>query len=292
VTCGDGALTIWNVSSGEVLRVISPRFVPPGGSALRESFRRVEMFPNGDRLLTWGRQSWATIFDIATAAVVCDLHGHNFPINAARVFPVGDRVITGSIDGFAIIWNVSSCSSLTRLHHTEGVMGVEVLGVGETVATLSSLGATVVWTAASGQRRHVLVFQTPRFAEIVLGMRVFPDGERLLTFDSEVATVWNTTTGGALRRLHTSPTYLGDIAVSPDGELIVTCGSDEVTIWNATSGAVLWSHDEASVGPPTAASLDSCFVGMGLTTALDPRGLGGGLSWRKLPRMWPVLGAP
>lgn len=74
--------------------------VPPGapsGELLRTfsegSARDAEVFPSGDRVLTWGLD-WATVWDVASGEAVCRLRGHYIPIiDAATLLPDGDSAV-------------------------------------------------------------------------------------------------------------------------------------------------------------------------------------------------------
>lgn len=49
-------------------------------------FEHVIVYPSGERLLTWGRKPWATVWDAAAGDFVCKLRGHISVINTAKAF--------------------------------------------------------------------------------------------------------------------------------------------------------------------------------------------------------------
>mmetsp|Transcript_129535 Transcript_129535/g.375188 ORF Transcript_129535/g.375188 Transcript_129535/m.375188 type:complete len:375 (+) Transcript_129535:278-1402(+) len=285
VACGgDDTLLVWGHAAATLPRVIPAPTRMESHGAVQDSFRCAEPFPDGRRVLTWGRHMWATVWDVVVGEALAEFGEHLYPVSVGRAFPRDDLVATGGLDGFAIVWHAGSGERHATIGHTDTVVGLELLREGELLVTLTASGATSVWEMGSGRQLHALTRAISTIADLIFGIKAFPGGDRLLTFTSEAAVIRDVTSGETLHRLSLETSYLGDAAVAPDGEFVVTCGNEVVTIWNASSGEVVRSTGkatEAETQPP--AVLHYCFLAIGLTSALDAQGFGNGLSWRELP---------
>eukprot|EP00429_Kryptoperidinium_foliaceum_P007164 CAMPEP_0176010936 /NCGR_PEP_ID=MMETSP0120_2-20121206/5028_1 /TAXON_ID=160619 /ORGANISM="Kryptoperidinium foliaceum, Strain CCMP 1326" /LENGTH=424 /DNA_ID=CAMNT_0017343789 /DNA_START=95 /DNA_END=1367 /DNA_ORIENTATION=+ len=263
-----GEVAIWDAASGLLLTVVNA----PGCDGQRETTpiaaREVEkVFPHGDRLLTWGLEAKAVIWDASTGNAVCECHGHNLAVDVAQVFPEGDKVVTGSSDSLAIIWNGSTCSELHRLRHSLWVIAVAVLGDGGIVATMSATSKVTIWDAVYGRNLRSL---DP--AMWVMDIVPFPKSDRLATFTIGEVVIWNTTTGEALQRFTNFTHRIWDLAVSPGGEVVATCGGDDVTVWDVRTGARLTAFGESALGTRAEVLPYTCSVGIGVGSAWDPHG--------------------
>lgn len=283
ISCGEGvggeggACFVWRAATGRTLCSLD---------SVR--MQTVEVFPSGDRVLSWGFQDWAAVWDATSCRTVCKLHGHTMPINVASIFPSGDKVITGSSDDRAIIWNASSCVALHELAHSDWVMSVAVLRGGAAVATGTGNGRMAMWSARSGMLLRTITESRPRVMDLLPeGIGCFPAGDRLATFMGAEAVIWNATTGEATHRLVSFPNWTRDLAVAPGGDVVAVCGSGRVTVWDAASGLRLHEFEEganAEAGAFAQGPEDRCLVAVGLGAASDPRGFGLGLPWRQLSR--------
>jgi WD40 repeat protein len=63
--------------------------------------------PDGKRVLT-GRDSTASIWDVATGHELVVLKGHTAPLRSLRFSRDGHRVVTASLDATARIWDAES----------------------------------------------------------------------------------------------------------------------------------------------------------------------------------------
>lgn len=288
VTCvGDGSSTIWRASTGEVLFHFEDHHPPSKPVVLfGRRVRDVEVSASGKRLLTWGREAWASMWDAGTGLKACELHGHSHPIIVAQMVPTSGRVVTGSFDKTAIIWAGSSCQPLHALPHDHWVTKLWLVSDGAAVATLTGSGTVRLWSTQSGEQLRELVRQGDRLSYPAYSIVPFPHGDRLITFNFGAVIVWNTTSGDELLRLNSESNWTHDAAVSPGGDVIVTCTSRQVVVWDIVSfpGTARAIHRFEDLEPrPVHRRSKLCFVALGLGRAADPRGIGRGLSWRELP---------
>jgi len=289
VTCGEsGSCIVWDAESGLKLSVLAGCWA-----------KEVEVFPAGDRVLTWGRRGfsgWPTVWDATTGKALCTLHSMDLPIITAAIFPTGDRVITGSLDSRAHIWNTSSCSMLRQLDHVDWVTGVAALGAGDIVVTTTSDGRTFTWNASSGEKLHELESFSITVTDSVFELQSFPKDGRVLTINSQSAIIWDALDGSPLHELFTDAGWIHDAAVAPGGDTLVTCSGHSVQVWDLSDGRLLQelAMDEAPrpAAPPrqrgarrAARRFTECAVAVGLGSSFDPEGFGRGLPWREHPEL-------
>jgi len=257
VTCaGESTRMVWNATTGEKLHTL----VPPTyhGPDRRFGFitRGVSMFPDGGRVLGWGFEQWATIWDTSTGRGICELRRHTAPISSAAVFPGGDKVITGGFDRKAVVWDSRTCEVLHEIADVSWMLEVAVLSSGDLVATMSSNGRVTVWDAASGERLHELVDPDLPGKGMASGMKAFPTQDRIATFSMGVVVLWDAALGKVLRVLEVQdPVY--SCAMSSNGYLLAVCGREEVSVWDLASGSMLQSHRTSSLSrPPNVCPID------------------------------------
>jgi len=281
-TCSrDGACAVWNASSGEAESILSENWA-----------KRVEIFPNGSRLLTWGLDV-ASLWDRRGRRLLCELRGHTMSINDAKIFPDGNKVATIGEDCHMVIWRVADCQALHDIYVEGCSAGLVVLKAGRGIATMSSNGSSIVWDEDSGAQLRQMVPGGARWPpEFAWGMAGIPDTNWLVTFNTGGAIIWDTATGRVLQRLIAGfPSWMVAIAPAPGGDVLATCGSGRVTVWSVLIGIRL----NVPEGPPELGSRrrrtddgvrrPGCLVAVGLGGALDPRGFGTGLSWRSAARL-------
>lgn len=278
----DGTIAVFDTATGEALHLFGRRWAAPGGSFPQFS-AEVEVFPSGDRVLSWGREPRATVWDLADGVAVCRLgQGHLGVILAARVFPRGDKAITGGHDRRAIIWSVGTCSRLHVLPHLTSVTAVGVLDEGRLVVTGSLQGWLTIWCSETGLRVRTLVEQPAMPMQGIGGLEAFPGGDRLVVYNHAKAVVWGATSSAPLQLLSSAVPSTEAAALSPEGALVATCGPDWLTVWAAMGGAL---H---SLRLPGATRRKS---GWGRTPCAVAIAIGGGgglgttVSWRDLPQL-------
>ena len=99
-------VALWNVSSGQYVRGFQAHpFI-----ALSATFS-----PDGQRILTTGRDSAAILWETDTGRKLRTFHGHNGWVVSGSFSPDGTRVLTGSYDGTARLWDVATGVELVRM---------------------------------------------------------------------------------------------------------------------------------------------------------------------------------
>jgi len=269
--------TLWNASTGELIRILPARRISSDQERRALWTRTVEVFPDECRLLTWGRDPFATVWNALTGEELCDLTEHA-AITVARVFPDGSRVVTGGFDSRTVIWD-ASCSALHTLVDEHWVTDIAVLEGGAIVATATASGRATLWSARTGR----LLRSLGSGVGVSHGFAVFPQGDRLASFHATSVVIWNASSGEALLRIRSASTLFQGVAVSPGGDIFATCGGGEVVVWDVASGSRLATFRDAPAKGQRPGHPSSCILTFGVGSALDPRGFGRGLPRRRLP---------
>jgi WD40 repeat protein/serine/threonine protein kinase len=232
----------------------------------------VAFAPDGQRLVTGGKDGTARVWDATSGQELLRLQGHRSEVTAVAYAPGGQWLVTGSLDGTARVWDAASGRELRILQspHTSFVRAVAVTAGGRQVLTGSEDGTARVWDAASGQELLTLDGHTvlpdigassmgllsspqapgPVFAASALyparaghihaiwTVAVTPDGKRLITAGKDdMVKFWDAASGRQLRSFQGSfsmnnPGVAG-VAVTPDGKRLLTAGHDNTArIWD------------------------------------------------------------
>jgi WD40 repeat protein len=239
----------------------------------------VAFAPNGQRLVTGGKDGTARIWDTDSGHELHCLRGHRREITAVAFAPDGHWLVTSSTDGTARIWDAASGQELRTLQRENAgpLWAIAVMPDGKRVVTGSEDRTARVWDAASGQIRLTIQGHTdlpvlgastvallsslhargPFLAASALSpgrtghigrvwaVAATPDGRRLVT-GSEDGTVriWDASNGRELLRplAHTGEVFC--VAISADGKWLVTGsgGQSVLKLWDVASGRELsWS---------------------------------------------------
>ncbi|HEX6401407.1 MAG TPA: WD40 repeat domain-containing protein, partial [Actinomycetota bacterium] len=242
----DGALNVWDPSTGELIASWSGR-----GEVWGPSF-------NEDGALvaaTWNHGD-VKVFNVRTGEEVASVY-IDFAIDTA-LDPDGDRVAVMTYFGrtSSYVLDVRTRKVAFRLDAPNCCPIPQSRGVawsrdGRFIATTNG-GAALVWDAATGRRRHTLVGH----AGAVLAVAWSPDSTRLVTGGADgTAKVWGIGPGGAgellsLASQEMTSGILG-VAFSPDGARVMA-GDRAVTatnVWDvAPSGDAEWADLPAAGG--------------------------------------------
>ena len=213
-------------------------FQPPGGapSAILDS----AVTRDGRYAVTGHLDRLGRVWDLRTGQVVGTLQGHTGQVDDVDVSPDGRLAVSSSStnssdhkDDSARVWELPSGRLVRRLRHdSDGVGSVLFSPDGRRVVTTTDADAfdpATVWDVRSGKRVTGLGGEgeerLPAWS---------PDG-RLIATDSSGVTVWDATTGRALRRFPVGGDFPEELAFSPDGRRLAVAGDGVAFI--ATLGA-------------------------------------------------------
>jgi WD40 repeat protein/DNA-binding SARP family transcriptional activator len=266
----DGAVRLWDATSGEELRVMHghqgpamhPTFSPDGRqlatggvrdatvrvwevatgrehrklrSAVAHVAPRPAFSPDGSTLLV-NDGLRARIWDLETGTPERDVTGHDWRVNQATFSPTGDRLVTIGEDGLARISLTEPGTNLQTIATAGPLQAVAFSPDGTRLATAGSDGIARVWDAGLGRELLTL----PGHVGALVDVAFTPDGDRLLTSGRDGTTrLWDVSVSGARGGL-TVPTAQGiftGVAFGPDGETLAAPAEPAgVTIWDTETG--------------------------------------------------------
>jgi WD40 repeat protein len=168
-------------------------------------------------------------------ALVRDLVGHAWTVNACAVTPDGRRVVSASNDDTLKVWDLESGCIVANLEgHTLTVNACAVTPDGRQVVSASDDYTLKVWDLASGRRLANLEGHTAR----VRTCAVTRDGQHVVSAsDDNTLKVWDLASGHPLATLEGHADWVRACAVTPDGRRVVSASDDTtLKIWDLASG--------------------------------------------------------
>ena len=265
----DGALRIWDASTGEALQVLEghegsiescvfstdgSRLASAGdGGALRiwdtasgetlrvleghrDSVRSCAFSPDGSRLASAGDYGSLRLWGVVSGEVVQILEGHVGSVLSCAFSPDGSRLASAGVDGTLRIWDVNSGEAFVVLEALPGfVRSCAFSFDGARLASAGNDGFLRLWDADTGEAIRVL--EGHRAA--VLFCAFSPDGSRLASAgDDGSLRIWDAATGDPLRVLEGHLFF--SCAFSPDGSRLASAGyNSSLRIWETATGVTL-----------------------------------------------------
>jgi WD40 repeat protein len=234
----------------------------------------VAFAPDGQRLVTGGKDGTARVWDCTSGRELLCLRGHRRQVTSVAFAPDGRWLVTGSTDGTARIWDAITGLELRTLQrqHTGPVWAVAATPDGKRVVTGSEDSMARVWDSASGQVLRTLKGQTPLpvlnaclvgllsspqasgpflagaslypgrtgHTGPVWAVAAFPDGRIVTGSEDGTARVWNVDSGRELLPPLQHEGGVVSVSASPDGRRILT-GGGNVRLWDAVNGRELFN---------------------------------------------------
>jgi WD40 repeat protein/serine/threonine protein kinase len=201
--------------------------------------------PDGQRLVTGGKDGTARVWDASTGKELFVLRGHRSQVSAVAFSPDGQWLVTGSTDGTVRVWDAGRRREVWMLQSktADPVWAIAVTLDGKRVVAACEDATARVWDAASGQELFTLKGHTGR----VWSVAATPDGRRLITGSADrTARVWDATSGRELLPPLKHPWDVTSVAISANGQMLLTVTGDPglAKCWNAVHGRELPSLRE------------------------------------------------
>ena len=147
-----------------------------GSVPLRDLVRSANFSPDGQRIVTAGKDGTARLWDSRTGALACPPLQHAGEVIWAQFSPNGKTVVTASLDRTARLWNPNTGQSMgTPFQHLAPVVYAEFSPDSRQVATVSQDGVVRLWDAETGQAVSELMKKRGAY---YAGFS--PDGKQLL----------------------------------------------------------------------------------------------------------------
>ena len=253
----DGAVTLWNVSTGANLH----NYVGHGSQVAG-----VALLPDGKRVVTCGDDNRVIIWDLATAKRLVQMStGDSIPL-AMSCTADGALAATGCNDGEIQVWRLSDGEHVTTLRYRSMVCGVQFSPDGKTLAAGYGDGHVVLWDTSDWSAKRTLP-DTDAASVGALGFT--PDGRMLVTGNQNGAGfVWKLSDGSQVSTFAgyanpeaapsppVAPVFAGSVitpekrgsivyvCVSPDGGTIFASVQDSPPrFWDLKTGRALGIAD-------------------------------------------------
>ncbi len=262
----DGTLILWDIETGEVLRVFEGhegkvasvavsadgRYILSGGQDQTARLwdietgeellqlqghgnwvKTVAFSADGQRALTSSDDATVRLWDLETGEELLRFSGHTDFVEEATFNPVGTQILSASGDGTLRLWDIYNGAEVRRLcGHTAGVVDVAVSADGQTALTAEFDHLIRIWDVATGEQ--IGVFDKHTAFPTVLALS--PDGRYALSGDAsgtdyestedDVLWLWDVATGEIVQRFTGHADWVQAAAFSPDGQTLVTGGKD------------------------------------------------------------------
>ena len=271
----DGALKIWDPSSGDLLweskgtgRVWGPSFDARGNhvSAAWEDEGVVRIFdtsigklvgtietpapappfmttlsPNGGAVaVSSGGALEVGVYDVGSGRPTFELRGHRYPVNRVSWSPDGRWIATAGNDSSARIWDARDGGSVFELiGHSGGVASVDWSPDGGRLVTGSFDGSAKVWHVGEGGARELLSVsgqETRSGVDAVFS----PDGDSVMTGASDISAVkvWDVSIDGNAELANFRTDFLAPVGVDflPDGRVVAPSHRGSASIWGVGDG--------------------------------------------------------
>jgi len=226
--CRDGAVRIYEVSTGRLVRTLAGH---------ERDVRGVAFAPDGRRLVSGSSDHTLRIWDLPTGRTLHRIAAHRSGLRQVAFAPDGRSVASASLDHTVRIWDAAT-GKLTRIFddHTGSVYGVTYSADGKLLASASFDREIRLWDTTVNDGDGDGPARPGPHRSSTYAVDVSPDG-RLVASASEdkTARIWDARTGAVRRVLRFDHSVWG-VAFSPDGRRLAT-GSRRVLIHDLASGA-------------------------------------------------------
>jgi WD40 repeat protein len=204
--------------------------------------RAAALSADGKQVVTASADGTARLWSVPTGKALVLLRGHAGEVHSAAFDAAGKRVVTAGADRTVRVWDAQTGREEMVLRgHADEVMEAAFNAGGGRVVTLGRGQSMRIWDTRTGK-----VVATIADADWLRGLRLSPDGERVLAFglkDRTAPRLYRLDTGALERVLKGHGGRVESACFSPDGKQVVTAGDDAtLRLWSVATGETVWTR--------------------------------------------------
>jgi WD40 repeat protein len=204
-----------------------------------DSVNSVSFSPDGATLVTGDNGGNIRLWDTATGRETGSVLADPAGVTKLEYLSTVDEILSAGFSGDVRRWDTSTLQPVgtTISAGTPGTYGgvrsFSVRADGRLLATVADDGQVRLWDLPTGLPHEPAHLE----ATGVRAVAFSPDGKQLATVSSNIAQLWDVTTGREIApAFHGSTDYLLDVAFSADGLRLVTGGGDQhPRIWDVAT---------------------------------------------------------
>ena len=226
----DQTLRLWNVASGETLRVFEgPWLHEPVGCAFS---------PDGQQALSASDYRTLLLWDIASGKTVHTIEEYSGGKYGYAFSPDGKQVLNASKDNTLRLWNVVGGETVRVFAgHTAIVRICAFSPDGGQALSIGDNNRLRLWNIASGETVRDFVVETDAYAYID-GYAFSSDGRRVLCASRDkMLRLWDVASGEMVHIFEGHSAEVNGCAFSPDGRYALSASSDgTLRLWEVANG--------------------------------------------------------
>ena len=212
----------------------------------------VAFSPDGRWLASGGTAGSVSTWDVATAAQVCTITGHNRAVTSVAFSPDGRWLASGSLDRTIKLWDATTCGQLRALSGTldKGIVNsVAFSPDGRWLASAidNRYRAVSLWNTATWTELQTLTGQWAPPTVVAFS----PDSRWLASasgLGDQTIKLWDVASRSEVRSFGAKSYGVGSLAFSPDGRWLASGNNDHtITMWDVATAVPLWTitgHNE------------------------------------------------
>lgn len=225
----DGTVRLWDVNTGECLRVLDEH---------THWVWSVAFSPDGRRLASGSRDRTIKLWDINTCQCINTLTGHSQQIRTVAFSPNGQTLASGSDDQSVRVWNHHTGKTLKILKgHTSWISAVAFSPDTCLLASGSEDQSVRLWETGT----NFCIKSLQGHSNGIWSVAFSPQGTTIASGSQDrIIRFWDIKTGEYLRSLHGHTSWVWSVAYSPDGKMLAS-GSEDRTIklWDTHRNQIL-----------------------------------------------------
>ncbi|MFD7297832.1 WD40 repeat domain-containing serine/threonine protein kinase [Streptomyces sp. NPDC059897] len=257
-TSGAIEIRLWAPATGALLRT-----VPVPADSVRsgpvDGIDRVQLSPDGDTVMAWGRNGWAKAWSTASGAERCSISDARLigtdlndslswmiPVgmspDAARFTADGRRALVGGdgSDRRLRLWDLETGTLVRKLEGHTGMPRAVWIGPGDRIAATGASDGTVrLWDLGTGRCDAVL----RGHSSWVMAVTMSADGSRVASaggYDDLSIRVWDTATGACTAVLEGQSGNARRMHFTPDGRFLLSShDGEEMRLWDLAAATCL-----------------------------------------------------